>query len=144
MKRTGITVILTIVIIVLVAAGGVAYARKSGYLGGGVQKFASSDSDYSAVFLTNGQVYFGKIYSSPSDTVDLRDIYYLQVNQAVQGDTSKAATATDANNIQLVKLGQELHGPDDDMQINKQQVIFTESLKSDSKVVKAIADYKAK
>ena len=144
MKRTGLTLILTIVIIVLVAAGGVAYARKNGYLNGGIVKFQASDSDYSAVFLTNGQVYFGKVYRTAADVVDLRDIYYLQVNQAVQGDNSKAAAETSNQNIQLVKLGQELHGPDDNMMINKQQVIFTESLTTGSKVVKAIANYTAK
>lgn len=36
-------------------------------------------SQYQAVFLTNGQVYFGKISHANSQYVNLTDIYYLQV-----------------------------------------------------------------
>jgi hypothetical protein len=38
-------------------------------------------SGYQAVFLSNGQVYFGKIENPSSDYVTLKDIYYLQVTQ---------------------------------------------------------------
>ena len=140
MKRIGLTVILTIVIIALLGAGAYVYSHKeSGFVSGGIVKDNSSVSDFSAVFLTNGQVYFGKIYRDSGD-LDLRDIYYLQVSsQQVQGNQNTQSTAQP--NIQLVKLGQELHGPNDRMVINRQQVLFTESLKSDSKVVKAISEF---
>src|SRR5689334_1559208 len=66
-------------------------------------------SDYQAVFLNNNQVYFGRINNSMgSQFVELKDIYYLQVQQQIQPATSKQAPAT---NISLVKLGGELHGP---------------------------------
>lgn len=149
MKRTGLLAVLVIVIVVL---GGTVtlLARKNGYFGGSVliKDSGSNISDYSAVFLTNGQVYFGKMYTSPSAVVDLQDIYYLQVNQSIQPGGSSTSTTTNSStqqpDIQLIKLGDELHGPADHMTINRQQVLFTESMKSDSKVVKAISDYKAK
>lgn len=146
-----------IILIILIAGGGIAYQQ-------GV--FTSNDSpnqlikdsgdgisDYSAVFLANGQVYFGKMYKDSNKDVDLRDIYYLQVNQDLQkadGDTkdvTDATKTTDADknkqpDVVLVKLGEELHGPNDRMTINKDQVLFTESLKTSSKVIDAINNYK--
>ena len=110
-------------------------------MGGSLQKDTGSNiSDYSAVFLTNGQVYFGKIYGRTDQALDLRNIYYLQVNQQVQPEqkASAAATPTPQPQVSLVKLGNELHGPNDRMQISSNQVLFTESLKTDSKVVDAI------
>ena len=43
--------------------------------------------------------------------------------------------------MQLIKLGSEIHGPDDEMIINKDQVLFFENLKTDSTVAKSIASY---
>jgi hypothetical protein len=37
-----------------------------------------------------------------------------------------------------VKLGNEIHGPEQEMQISSSQVIFWENLKNDGKVVDAI------
>src|SRR5690242_6918792 len=65
-----------------------------------------------AVFLTSGQVYFGKIARINHQYVDLRKIYYLNVNQQVQ-PTQKDQTAQNSS-VTLVKLGCELHGPLDE------------------------------
>jgi hypothetical protein len=99
-----------------------------------------NDKQLQAVFLNNGQVYFGNIVAKNSNSkyIDLKNIYYLRT------DTSSTATTTTAaaNNISLVKLGCELHGPTDEMIINVQQLTFWENLKSDGQVAKAIATYK--
>ncbi len=92
---------------------------------------------YQAVFLTNNQVYFGKLYNADSAYPTLREIYYLQVTQVLQPKDPKAP----AQQINLVKLGGELHGPEDVMRINRGQILFVEDLKSDSQVVSAIANY---
>jgi len=147
MRRSWLISILSLIVIIVVVGAGYAVIRRGVMLPGRLQKDAGSNtSDYSAVFLTNGQVYFGKIYSGPSDQVDLRNIYYLQVSQQIQPNNSSPTPtpADSSNNVVLVKLGNELHGPVDEMHINNSQVLFVESLKNDSKVVKAIADYQAK
>jgi hypothetical protein len=102
-------------------------------------------SGYQAVFLTNGQVYFGKLANPNSDYPVLTDIYYLQVVQPpLQGQQNgQAAAATPQQQISLVKLGNELHGPVDEMHIAKAQILFYEDMKTDSQVVKAIQAYKA-
>ena len=123
---------------------------------------------YYAVFLSNGQVYFGKLSSYNTDSPKLNDIYYLQLAQSPQAATESQQPAedqaavteentnteegkvleqpaqTDADKgLTLIKLGEELHGPEDSMILNKEQILFIEQLKNDGKVVKAIADYKA-
>ncbi len=97
---------------------------------------------YQAVFLTNNQVYFGKLSSPKSDYPVLRDIFYLQVTQTLQPQDPKVPPPAGGQQIQLVKLGNELHGPIDEMKINKDQILFIEDLKPDSQVVKAIEAFK--
>lgn len=99
--------------------------------------------DYQAVFLTNGQVYFGKLQNSTGEYLKLTNIYYLQVDSDVQqaGNTAKTNAQDQNNNVQLIKLGNELHGPRDEMQLNNQQVLFWENLKPDSRVSEAIKNY---
>jgi len=89
---------------------------------------------YQAVFLTNGQVYFGTVQSKTKDEVFLSDIYYLQSNKNSAGESN--------DDVNLVKLGNELHGPENSMLINRNHVVFIENLRDDSKVVKAIQGIK--
>lgn len=99
-------------------------------------------SKLQAVFLNGGQVYFGNIKDLNDKYVRMSNIYYLRVNQTVQpNQTSASGQAAAQNDISLVKLGCELHGPTDEMQINRGQVIFWENLKTDGQVAKAVADY---
>lgn len=98
---------------------------------------------YQAVFLTNGQVYFGKIGIHDGSYVELDDIYYLQVKPVLQqGDNGNDNKGQDQKTeLSLVKLGNELHGPLDRMMINRDQIVFVEDLKDDSKVADAIHRY---
>lgn len=95
-------------------------------------------SKLQAVFLNGGQVYFGNVKDLNSQYLKMSNIYYLRVNQQVQPDQQQNQAA---NDISLVKLGCELHGPEDDMVINREQVIFWENLKDDGQVAKAVAEY---
>lgn len=92
---------------------------------------------YQAVFLDNGQVYFGRINSINSNYIDLISIYYLNVDESVQ----PAGETETQQNISLKKLGCELHGPSDRMVVNREHVIFWENLRSEGKVTEAITDW---
>lgn len=94
---------------------------------------------YQALFLTNGQVYFGKLSDDNGNYVKLNDIYYLQTQEKVQPKDTKS---TDQSNLTLIKLGKELHAPADEMNISRQQVLFWENIQDDGKVAQAIKDYK--
>lgn len=132
-----------IVILVIAAVGYVVFW-------GGVAKFSSdslasvSSKDWQAIFLSNGQVYFGKVKAVGRKTLTLSDIYYLQVvtkplQQTQVSDTNAAANGQ--QELTLIKLGNEIHGPTDRMVINLDQVLLTEKLKIDSRVVQAISKY---
>jgi hypothetical protein len=90
-------------------------------------------SGHYAVFLTNGQAYFGNISAEDENQLVLKDIFYIQKNPEA-GQSS--------GDVTLLKLGNELHGPEDMMEINKDHILFIELLKPDGKVAKAIQDYK--
>jgi len=104
---------------------------------------------YQAVFLSNGQVYFGKLHGAHTKSPTLDEVFYLQVNQAqqVQGsnlNSTSTPTISGGNEPQftLMKLGQsEIHGPEDRLFISKDQIVFWENLRPDSKVVKTIQDF---
>jgi len=107
------------------------------YFGGKKEaEFVNKDRTQ-AVFLTNGQVYFGKIADVTGQYVDLQDIYYLN-SQAADSKAKDQSTT-----FSLVKLGCELHGPADQMLINRDQVSFWENLKDDGKVAKAIEQWRS-
>lgn len=94
-------------------------------------------SKYQVVCLQSGECYFGKIASVTSDTVQIKNVFYVQKTTGTTTDTTES---TD-NNLQLIKLGNEVHGPEDMMAINRSQVLYIENLKSDGKVTQTINSY---
>lgn len=157
-RRSTIGIVLIVCLVVLVLILFFAVKELKGIKGGEGNSPASSGSGlfsqsadnlkidqgkYQAVFLTNGQVYFGKISAHQGNYVELDDIFYLQVKPVLQqGDNTNSNNNTNAQaqktELSLVKLGNELHGPLDRMMINRDQIVFIEDLKDDSKVTDAI------
>lgn len=134
-QRTNNSIMIAIVAAIVVIVGG---AIAAWALNGGASAGSVIDSGkYQAIFLTNGQNYFGKLQSVNGDYFKLTDIYYLQA-PATSADGS---TKTD-DSQKLTKLGNEIHGPEDEMIISKEQVLFFENLKPDSKVSKLISQDK--
>lgn len=137
-KRFVKPIILVTIVIILAAAGWFAWSKMQ------TVGTAIDSSKYQAVFFTNGQVYFGKLQPFNDGNMKLTDIYYLQSSAA---DTTKDSknpqeTSTDQSNVQLIKLGDEIHGPEDMMILSKDQVLFYENLKTDGKVAQSIQKYK--
>lgn len=102
---------------------------------GGAEK--PEKNSYQAVFLQNGQVYFGKL-AFGDDQYVLKDVYYLQRNQSLQQGAEPAKA-----DLQLIKLGDEIHGPTDALYIEREQILIWENLKDSGKVVTAIKAHKA-
>jgi hypothetical protein len=125
-----------VVVLVLAVLGWWAWGKM-----GGTEGSIMGDR-YQALFLTNGQVYFGKLSKVDDKYVKLNDIYYLQVQQQVQPDNNKSSNQQPQ--VSLAKLGSELHGPEDVMYVNRDQVLFWENLKNDGKVVQAIQNNQKK
>ncbi len=103
----------------------------AGCSGGGSD--LSFATEYQAVFLDTGQVFFGKIGEASPDYLTLKDVYFVQ--RQVEPD-KKAA-----RNI-LMRLGSEWHGPDF-MRINTRHIVRIEPVAPDSQVAKLIREAKA-
>ena len=121
-----LSMVLLIGVAILIVAVTLVFTRSSD----NESKFVNT-SDYQAVFLNNGQVYFGNIQDLNSSYVRMTNIYYL-----TQG------TSSNSNNYSLVKLGcQQIHDPLDEMIINRDQVTFWENLNANGKVVSSIKQF---
>ena len=87
---------------------------------------------YQAGFLTGGQVFFGHAIVG-DESLALSDVFYLAAN----------TDATQPQQLgQLVKRGNELHGPREPMLVELKQVLFLENMRDDSQVVQAIKRFK--
>ncbi|MDD5172614.1 MAG: hypothetical protein PHG59_00485 [Patescibacteria group bacterium] len=89
--------------------------------------------DWYAVFLTNGRSYFGHVIKQSSQTLVLKDVYYLQVQQVSAEEREEVQPQ-----ISLVNVSDEIHQPESELQISRQQILFIQKLKSDSQVVLSI------
>lgn len=142
-KRVALLVSVLVVVLALLAGGlYVAFQGKSSDTRSAAVT-GVDEAGYQAVFMTNGQVYFGHFSNIRGVYAELTDVYYLQVQQPVQPADTKTK-ATDQSQVSLTKLGNELHGPKDRMHISRDQILFWENLKDDSTVVRAINQYKTK
>lgn len=96
-----------------------------------------------AVFLNDGQVYFGDLAAVTSTTMVMENIFYLADDQNLQ--TPEAAQGEEAPKFTLVKLGtSELHRPEDRMMIARDEVTFWENLQEDAPIVKTIREFQSK
>lgn len=94
----------------------------------------SGNERISAVFLLDGQGYFGHLEDVPwSGTITLRDVYYFADASKVTSDLPVA----------LVKRGDELHQPADVMRIRRDKVLLVERVGLDSAVAQAISAQRA-
>ena len=132
---------LLLIIIIVVAAAGLILSRFQDNAPTNETETAVVDdsaSEYQAVFLDNNQVYFGKLANATRQYVTLSEIFYLQVGQTIQPIDGNASANPDIN---LVKLGGELHGPTDEMRINRDHIILIEDLRENSNLVTSIKNY---
>ena len=96
---------------------------------------------YQALFLSNGQIYFGKLTVMSDTYFKLTDVFYLE--KAAQSEDSTETVTTQPVQASLRKLGvKDVHGPEDAMFVSRDQVLMYENLTDDGQVVKAIDQYK--
>ena len=83
-------------------------------------------AQYQAVFLTNGQTYFGRYYDRIGAYAKVEDVYYLQ-----QGQATDSSGTTDTR---IIRRGHELHEPTSRMLIPKSAILFVEDLTDSSRI----------
>jgi hypothetical protein len=96
------------------------------------QQIPTFSTEYQAVFMDNGQVFFGKMKNTGSNYTLLRDVYYIGRQTSPDGKEVK--------NI-LIKRGNEWHAPDY-MYINKLHIVIIEPVAANSRVEQLIKEAK--
>ncbi|HMC69446.1 MAG: hypothetical protein E6H84_13310 [Chloroflexi bacterium] len=86
---------------------------------------------YQAVFLANGQTYFGRYYERIGAYAKIEDVYYLQQSQG--------SDATQAPDTRLLRRGKELHAPAARMLVPKSAILFVEDLSDSSPIAQFMA-----
>lgn len=133
-KRLLWGVVIVVALVITLVISGAAYMMLNKNIG-------IDGSKFQAVFFTNGQVYFGKLQEQNSQYLKLTNIYYLQTKSVADSKNPQQTTDQQSSDVQLVKLGSEVHGPTDEMLISRQQVLFFENLKDEGKVAQTIKSY---
>lgn len=87
-------------------------------------------TQYQAVLLSNGAVYYGKLSGYGTRNPVLSDVFYI---------VTKTDPETKQVSNLLVKRGKELHGPDR-MYINASQIVMVEPVGAESKVAQLITE----
>lgn len=124
LEKTITVVVLVVLLVLLVGIGASVWKKRN------VPRV--DPNVYQGVFLTNNQQYFGHLKNLGTRHPYLADVYYVQtqpINPAEQ-------------QFNLVKLGNEIHGPEDVIYFNWKNVLFWENLKPDSRVVRGIEQEK--
>jgi hypothetical protein len=88
-------------------------------------------AQYQAVFLTNGQTYFGRLTDRIGPYVKIEGAYYIQ--QTTPTDEAQPPES------RLIRRGNELHQPLPFVLIPRTAILFIEDLRSDSAVAQFIA-----
>jgi hypothetical protein len=94
------------------------------------------DTEYKAVFLDNGQIFFGRLEEVGPSYIMLKDIFYVQ-SQVIQQEKDKK----EVRNI-LIKRGNEWHGPDL-MYVTTRHIVVIEPVSPTSRVAQLIKEAKA-
>lgn len=126
------TIVVILAVLVAVVVGWVIWSNSKNAATG------IDSSKYQAVFMSNGQIYFGKLSDFNDSSFKITSIYYPQAQSTDETSTSKTDVSDSQSNIQLFRVTDGVHGPEDEMVITKSQILYYENLKSDSKVTQLI------
>jgi hypothetical protein len=95
-----------------------------------------------AVFVSsqNQEAFVGHVSDATASDLTMKDIYYLTFEAK---DAAKPIASTKPEDVKPVikKLGQEVYGPKDVVQVNRLNLRYYTELRDDSQVVKAITAF---
>lgn len=122
-SKTAIIVGLVIIAIVLIAIG--VWVGTAVFTAGANP---AGPSPYSAVYLTTGDIYYGKLSWFPGPR--LTDAWILQRTQNAQGQTQ----------LGVVPFTSSFWGPVNEIDLNPNDIVFWTRLRNDSQLAQALAN----
>lgn len=142
-KRSKKPLVLGLAILIAIALAAVAWF----FFGRGSVATAIDGSKYQAVVLRDAlstPTYFGKLSVISDDYFRLTDVYYLQKKSDSTAASPQSVENQSASDFELIKLGNEIHGPEDEIIISKSQLLYFENLKPGGTVSKTISQSQTK
>ena len=86
---------------------------------------------YQMVYLTNGQAIFGKLQNTSGSYLVIKEPFTLQAAAGASEEDSANATS-------ILKMTDQVYGPEDSISVRSDNVISWQNLRPDSKVTQAI------
>jgi len=142
-KRSKKPLLLIAVAVVIIALSVAAWF----FLSRGSVSSAIDSGKYQAVVLRDAlstPTYFGKLSVINDEYFRLTEVYYLQKKSDSTAATPQSVENQDASDFELIKLGNEIHGPEDEIIIAKSQLLYFENLKPNGTVSKTITQSQTK
>jgi len=112
MKKKNLTLLIIIIILVILIVGWVVWKLIAG-------------PQYSAVYFSTGELYFGKVVRFPS--YGLKQAYSMQVNPQ-----------NEENPLSVQRFKNIFWGPEDFVRINRDNIIWTVKLDSEGRMAKLL------
>jgi hypothetical protein len=110
---------------------------------GGVGPFAKStpaatiSTKWSAVVLSDGEIFFGHIKDLTSDHIELVNVFYVE--KPATSSTTGGSTSTSQAPTKIVGfVANQLQCPEDDITINRSLVLYYENLQASSYVTQQL------
>lgn len=100
-----------------------------------------ANDSISAVTLTNGQTYFGRLEKFGPRTIVLFTPFYLQVNASDDATVEETTATNPEAGLQLKKLSDDFHQPNDYLIVNRDEVLYWQHLNSSSPIIEAMVEY---
>ena len=98
------------------------------------------DEKFYGVFLDDGDIYFGKISDKESVFVTVDEAFYLKITQETQTDSNGGIV--EVPQLNLVKVGNEIHKPLGNIEIQRSHIVSIQELAPGSEVIKVMKSYK--
>lgn len=92
------------------------------------QSGSEAASSYSAVYLTTGDIYFGKLSWFPSPR--LTDVWFIQ----------RSVDAENQSQLNLLPFSSSFWGPMNEVHLNPKQIVLWARLKAGTDISRALAD----
>ncbi len=128
--------VFTILIFVLIIIFFGIFSWQNGMIRNTVQLLKYKDS-YQAVFLTNGQAYFGNITEITNEYIILEEPYSIKLQQKQTDGEEETAQSE----VKLLSIEDEFYKPVGYMLIKKSQINFIEELQDSSQIIEIIENY---
>lgn len=136
-KRGGISKLLIIILLFVLV---IAFIGVSLWQDGTFRNISQTlrfKNSYQAVFLNNGQLYFGKITEITNAYIIMDRPHFLQLAQEPIDQEEQEVQPE----MKLISIKDEFHKPKDFILIEKSSVIFIEELRSVSQIADAIENF---